>query len=113
MVRDPDLLLQAKSLNWDTHRPRCKTGSKSFELQYSNCSSGYLTTYLIQSLIENVKLIVFKDIYLNSGVTKGAAYLGARLTGQPNIFDTLDKREHNRKRRTIGQALSEKSMQSF
>lgn len=44
---------------------------------------------------------------------KGDAYLGARLSGQPNIFDVLDKREHSRKRRTIGQALSERSMQTF
>lgn len=61
----------------------------------------------------NAELMIYKDIYLNPGVTKGDAYLGARLTGQPNIFDTLDKREHSRKRRAIGQALSERSMQSF
>lgn len=53
------------------------------------------------------------DIYLSQNVTKGTAYLGARLTGQPSIFDILDKRQHSRKRRAIGQALSEKSMQTF
>ncbi|ROW13543.1 hypothetical protein VPNG_04492 [Cytospora leucostoma] len=54
-----------------------------------------------------------QDIYLNPAVTKGNAYLGARLTGQSSIFDELDKRQHSRKRRVIGKALSERSMQSF
>ncbi|ROW10974.1 hypothetical protein VMCG_00878 [Cytospora schulzeri] len=54
-----------------------------------------------------------EDIYLSPLVTKSTAYLGARLTGQPNLFDTLDKSQHSRKRRAIGKALSEKSMQSF
>lgn len=42
--------------------------------------------------------MLLEDIYLNPGVTKGNAYLGARLTGQPNIFDVLDKRQHSRER---------------
>lgn len=50
---------------------------------------------------------------MNPVVRKGDAYLGARISAQANIFDVLDKRDHSRKRRAIGQALSERSLQIF
>lgn len=54
------------------------------------------------------------DIYSNPRLTKATAYLMARVPdGVPNVFDTLDMSIHSRKRRAIGEILSERSMRTF
>ncbi|ROW12524.1 hypothetical protein VMCG_00732 [Cytospora schulzeri] len=56
-----------------------------------------------------------KDIYNNPRVTKGQAYVQLRQGGRgtPNLFNTLDKATHRKKRRIIGPVVSESSMRVF
>ncbi|KAF2868355.1 cytochrome P450 [Massariosphaeria phaeospora] len=56
-----------------------------------------------------------QDIYHNPRVTKGRAYVQLRQGGQgtPNLFNTLDKEEHRKKRRIIAPVISERSMRVF
>lgn len=58
--------------------------------------------------------MLYLNIYSNPRLTKATAYLMARVPdGVPNIFDTLDISDHSRKRRAIGEVLSERSMRIF
>lgn len=56
-----------------------------------------------------------QDIYNNPRVTKGQAYVQLRQGGQgtPNLFNTLDKEMHRKKRRIIAPVISESSMRVF
>lgn len=45
-------------------------------------------------------------------MTKGEAYISLRQ-GAPNLFNTLNKEDHRRKRRIIGPVISEASMRVF
>ncbi|KAI1390248.1 cytochrome P450 [Hypoxylon trugodes] len=54
------------------------------------------------------------DIYLNSRVTKGHSYTKSQLRARyPSIINVIDKDQHRRKRKLIGQPLTERSMRSF
>ncbi|KJZ75109.1 hypothetical protein HIM_05595 [Hirsutella minnesotensis 3608] len=59
-------------------------------------------------------LQALQDIFLQPTVTKGYAYHMSQLRSRfPSIFNALDKDQHRRKRRIIGQAISDRSMRSF
>ncbi|KAI0195916.1 cytochrome P450 [Astrocystis sublimbata] len=54
------------------------------------------------------------DIYPNPNVTKGEAYRNSQLRAKyPSLINVIDKDQHRRKRKYIGQALSERSMRNF
>ncbi|RDA90106.1 hypothetical protein CP533_2582 [Ophiocordyceps camponoti-saundersi (nom. inval.)] len=53
------------------------------------------------------------DIYHNPNVTKARAYRHSRWLDRPNLFDTPDKDEHRRKRKVIGQVVSDRSLRVF
>ncbi|KAF2964129.1 hypothetical protein GQX73_g9454 [Xylaria multiplex] len=54
------------------------------------------------------------DIYLNPKVTKGDSYRSSQLRAKyPSIINAIDRDQHRRKRKFIGQALTERSMRSF
>ncbi|KAI1085856.1 cytochrome P450 [Whalleya microplaca] len=55
-----------------------------------------------------------QDIYLNPRVAKGHAYKRSQLRAKyPSIINVIDKDQHRRKRKFIGQALTERSMRAF
>ncbi|KAF4589674.1 cytochrome P450 [Ophiocordyceps camponoti-floridani] len=58
-------------------------------------------------------LTAVRDIYHNPNVTKARAYRHSRWLDRPNLFDTPDKDEHRRKRRVIGQVVSDRSLRVF
>ncbi|KAI1739764.1 cytochrome P450 [Xylaria scruposa] len=53
------------------------------------------------------------DIYFNPHVTKGSAYGHSGGPEKPNLFTVRDNAEHRRKRRVIGQVVSDRSLRSF
>ncbi|KAI1308541.1 cytochrome P450 [Xylaria venustula] len=53
------------------------------------------------------------DIYSNERVTKSHVYELTITSGNPSIFNALDRRVHRDKRRLIGQAITDKAMRSF
>ncbi|XDG06326.1 hypothetical protein ABKA04_005941 [Annulohypoxylon sp. FPYF3050] len=54
------------------------------------------------------------DIYLNPRVTKGSSYRRSQMRAKyPSIINAIDKNQHRRKRKVIGQALTERSMRTF
>ncbi|KAI0965086.1 cytochrome P450 [Xylaria arbuscula] len=53
------------------------------------------------------------DIYNNERVTKSHVYELTITSGNPSIFNALDRRVHRNKRRLIGQAITDKAMRSF
>ncbi|RCI09955.1 hypothetical protein L249_8582 [Ophiocordyceps polyrhachis-furcata BCC 54312] len=58
-------------------------------------------------------LAAVRDIYHNPNVTKARAYRHSRWLDRPNLFDTPDKDEHRRKRKVIGQVVSDRSLRVF
>ena len=57
---------------------------------------------------------IFADIYLNQRVTKGQAYRSSQLRAKyPSIINAIDQTQHQRKRKFIGQVLTERSMRTF
>lgn len=55
-----------------------------------------------------------EDIYLNPRVTKGQAYRPSQIISKhPSIINVIDKDQHRRKRKFIGQVLTERSMHTF
>lgn len=82
-------------------RSECKSKSKSKSKPQTTSRLTHLScTYLL-------------DIYLNPHVSKAESYAKSRLRNQPSVFSTLDKSDHRRRRRFIGQAINEKSMREF
>jgi cytochrome P450 len=59
-------------------------------------------------------MLICKDIYNNSRVTKASSY-GAlqQIRNAYNIFNTIDRNAHRRKRKVIGQALSDRAVKEF
>ena len=53
------------------------------------------------------------DIYLNPHVSKSRFYANARMRNTPSVFTAVDKADHRRRRRVVGQAISERSMREF
>lgn len=53
------------------------------------------------------------DIYNNDRVTKSHVYELTITSGNPSIFNAIDKLQHREKRKLIGQAITEKAMRSF
>ena len=53
------------------------------------------------------------DIYLNPRIVKPGIYANARFRNAPSVFTALDRADHRRRRKTIGQAISERSMREF
>ncbi|KAI9162800.1 Cytochrome P450 monooxygenase apf7 [Paramyrothecium foliicola] len=54
------------------------------------------------------------DIYPNSKVNKGQAYVASQLRGSvPSIFGTLDRLQHRKKRRLMSEALSDGGIRLF
>ncbi|KAK7923587.1 hypothetical protein PG985_007658 [Apiospora marii] len=52
----------------------------------------------------------FQDIYLNPRLVKGYAYHGSQLTAKyPSVINAIDKDQARRKRKYMGQALTERS----
>lgn len=59
-------------------------------------------------------VLMASDIYLNPRVTKGHAYRRSQLRAKyPSIINVIDKDQHRRKRKFIGQVLTERSMRTF
>ncbi|KAI0399531.1 cytochrome P450 [Xylaria palmicola] len=58
-------------------------------------------------------LTAVQDIYLNPHVVKARIYANARLRSAPSVFTALDRADHRRRRRVVGQAISEHSMRGF
>ena len=57
---------------------------------------------------------VLVDIYLNPRVTKGQAYRSSQLRAKyPSVINAIDQTQHQRKRKFIGQVLTERSMRTF
>ncbi|PVH98080.1 cytochrome P450 [Periconia macrospinosa] len=56
-----------------------------------------------------------QDMYNNPKVVKGSSYSTQRQSakGTPNLFNTIDKEAHSKKRRIIGPVISERSMRVF
>lgn len=53
------------------------------------------------------------DIYLNPRVAKAWIYANSRFRSTPSVFTALDRADHRRRRRVVGQAISERSMREF
>ncbi|KAI0379496.1 cytochrome P450 [Hypomontagnella monticulosa] len=54
------------------------------------------------------------DIYLNPKVVKGNSYRRSQLRSKyPSLINVIDKEQHRRKRKFIGQSLTERSMRTF
>ncbi|KAI1364842.1 cytochrome P450 [Xylaria arbuscula] len=53
------------------------------------------------------------DIYNNPRVTKGVSYSYTTQTQNPNMWATLDRESHRRKRKLIAPVISERSMRTF
>ncbi|RYP89948.1 hypothetical protein DL770_003928 [Monosporascus sp. CRB-9-2] len=65
-------------------------------------------------VFNTVTAVHAKDIYLSPRVTKGQAYRCSQLRAKyPSILNALDKDQHRRKRKFVGQALTERSMRAF
>ncbi|KAI0876291.1 cytochrome P450 [Hypoxylon argillaceum] len=58
-------------------------------------------------------LTAIQDIYINSNITKGAAYRHLGSPPKQNIFNVRDNAEHRRKRKVIGQVVSDRSLRAF
>ncbi|ETS76595.1 hypothetical protein PFICI_11982 [Pestalotiopsis fici W106-1] len=58
-------------------------------------------------------LTAIQDIYLNPRVAKAPIYAYARFRSTPSVFTALDRADHRRRRRVVGQAISERSMRDF
>ncbi|KAI0146369.1 cytochrome P450 [Xylariaceae sp. FL1272] len=58
-------------------------------------------------------LSALQDIYLNPRVAKAHIYTYTRFRSTPSVFTSLDRDDHRRRRRTVGQAISERSMREF
>ncbi|KAK8039561.1 cytochrome P450 [Apiospora rasikravindrae] len=59
-------------------------------------------------------LAAVQDIYLSPLIAKAPIYTFTRFRGvTPSVFTALDKPDHRRRRRAVGQAISERSMRSF
>ncbi|KAI1842150.1 hypothetical protein JX265_005727 [Neoarthrinium moseri] len=58
-------------------------------------------------------LTAIQDIYLNPRVAKARIYANARFRNTPSVFTALDRADHRRRRRVVGQAISERSMREF
>ncbi|KAH9986935.1 cytochrome P450 [Xylariaceae sp. FL0662B] len=58
-------------------------------------------------------LTSIQDIYYNPHTTKGSAYRHPGALEQPNIFNVKDNAEHRRKRKVIGQVVSDRSLRPF
>ncbi|KAI0484908.1 cytochrome P450 [Xylariaceae sp. FL0804] len=54
-----------------------------------------------------------QDIYLNPRVAKAHVYTYTRFRSTPSVFTALDRDDHRRRRRVVGQAISERSMRDF
>ncbi|KAK7968651.1 hypothetical protein PG996_002923 [Apiospora saccharicola] len=58
--------------------------------------------------------IAFHDIYLNPKLVKGHAYHGSQLTAKyPSVINAIDKDQARRKRKVMGQALTERYLRAF
>ncbi|KAK8097501.1 cytochrome P450 [Apiospora sp. TS-2023a] len=56
----------------------------------------------------------FHDIYLNPKLVKGHAYHGSQLTAKyPSVINAIDKDQARRKRKVMGQALTERYLRAF
>ncbi|KAJ4393463.1 hypothetical protein N0V93_002675 [Gnomoniopsis smithogilvyi] len=55
----------------------------------------------------------FQDIYLNPNVHKSTIYELTQFNPEKNIFGTLDRERHRKKRKLYGKILSEKSLRTF
>lgn len=54
------------------------------------------------------------DIYLNPRLAKGYDYRGSQLTAKyPSVINAIDKDQARRKRKYMGQALTERSLRAF
>ncbi|KAH7317159.1 cytochrome P450 [Stachybotrys elegans] len=54
------------------------------------------------------------DIYPSAKLNKGGAYAASILAGSKNsLFNAIDRDAHRRKRRFVGEALTERSMRAF
>lgn len=60
-----------------------------------------------------IKILTQTDIYSNPNVTKASAYYNIRWQELPNIFDTQDRNAHSRKRKIVGQAVSDRTLRNF
>lgn len=53
------------------------------------------------------------DIYLDPQIAKAWIYANARFRSTPSVFTATDKADHRRRRRVVGQAVSERSAREF
>ncbi|KJZ73120.1 hypothetical protein HIM_07504 [Hirsutella minnesotensis 3608] len=58
-------------------------------------------------------LKALEDIYSHPHITKGPSYRHSRWMDPPNIFDEPNRLEHRRKRKVIGQAVSDRLLRAF
>ncbi|KAI5921958.1 cytochrome P450 [Camillea tinctor] len=58
-------------------------------------------------------LTAIQDIYLSHNITKGRAYRHPAAPEEQNIFNVRNNAEHRRKRKVIGQVVSDRSLRSF
>ncbi|KAJ8131439.1 hypothetical protein O1611_g2188 [Lasiodiplodia mahajangana] len=58
-------------------------------------------------------LTAIQDIYTNSNITKAAAYRHPGSLTKENLFSIRDNAEHRRKRKVIGQVVSDRSLRAF
>lgn len=58
-------------------------------------------------------LTAAQDIYLNPRIAKAWIYANARFRSTPSVFTATDKADHRRRRRVVGQAVSERSAREF
>ncbi|KAH8882880.1 cytochrome P450 [Thozetella sp. PMI_491] len=58
-------------------------------------------------------LTALQDIYLNPLISKPQIYAFARFKSTPSVFTELGKADHRRRRKAVGQAISDRSMREF
>ncbi|KAI1322532.1 cytochrome P450 [Xylariaceae sp. FL0255] len=73
----------------------------------------HINTYKNFQKYGNVYREAPNHIYLNPNTTKGSAYRHPGAAAKPNLFTVRENAEHRRKRKVIGQVISERSMRPF
>ncbi|KAH8166391.1 hypothetical protein CIB48_g1854 [Xylaria polymorpha] len=77
------------------------------------CESGPVIRQAPNRLVFNT-VAALHDIYLSPGTTKGEAYRSSQLQAKyPSMINAIDRDQHRRKRKYIGQALNDRSMRNF
>lgn len=98
------------------NRPCCEAGAQSSHIQQCISYSRSITPQDANQFLRWLAhRLTYLDIYNNPRATKGNAYVHLRQSGQgtPNLFNTIDREDHRKKRRIIAPVVSESSMRVF